>query len=134
MDHTVANGSGRVRQSRGCFVADGTGPPSHSRAVRILMPADAAAAAWVLPSIRFCLKSRTCASLTMSLQALSVTQVSRLTRSGRSNCRQAADLIVAAQFPLRRTQHAHVPHYALLAPLRGKGFSAVRGERRPRDG
>jgi DNA invertase Pin-like site-specific DNA recombinase len=33
----------------------------------------------------------------MSLQALSVTQVSRLTRSGRSNCRQAADLIVAAQ-------------------------------------
>ena len=61
------------------------------------MPADAAAAAWVLPSIRFCLKSRTCASLTMSLQALSVTQTSRLTRSGRSNCRQAADLIVAAQ-------------------------------------
>jgi transposase len=60
------------------------------------MPADAAAAAWVLPSIRFCLKSRTCASLTMSLQALSVTQTSRLTRSGRSNCRQAADLIVAA--------------------------------------
>ena len=59
------------------------------------MPADAAAAAWVLPSLRFCLKSRTCASLTMSLQALSVTQTSRLTRSGRSNCRQTADLIVA---------------------------------------
>jgi len=39
----------------------------------------------------------------MSLQALSVTQTSRLTRSGRSNCRQAADLIVAAhwaQYPL----------------------------------
>ena len=35
----------------------------------------------------------------MSLQALSVTQTSRLTRSGRSNCRQAADLIVAAQAP-----------------------------------
>ena len=35
----------------------------------------------------------------MSLQALSVTQTSRLTRSGRSNCRQAADLIVAAQLP-----------------------------------
>jgi len=33
----------------------------------------------------------------MSLQALSVTQASRLTRTGRSNCRQAADLIVAAQ-------------------------------------
>jgi hypothetical protein len=33
----------------------------------------------------------------MSLQALSVTQASRLTRSGRSNCRQAAVLIVAAQ-------------------------------------
>jgi hypothetical protein len=32
----------------------------------------------------------------MSLQARSVTQASRLTRSGRSNCRQAADLIVAA--------------------------------------
>jgi hypothetical protein len=32
----------------------------------------------------------------MSLQALSVTQTSRLTRSGRSNCRQAAVLIVAA--------------------------------------
>ena len=81
-------------------------PVSHSRAVRILMPADAAAAAWVLPSIRFCLKSRTCASLTMSLQALSVTQTSRLTRSGRSNCRQAADLIVAAQHSTReRLQH-----------------------------
>ena len=44
MGHTVANGSGRVRQSRGCFVTDGTGPASHSRAVRILIPADAAAA------------------------------------------------------------------------------------------
>jgi NhaA family Na+:H+ antiporter len=64
------------------------------------MPADAAAATWVLPSIRFCLKSRTCASLTMSLQALSVTQTSRLTRRGRSNCRQAADLIVAAHLAL----------------------------------
>jgi hypothetical protein len=53
------------------------------------MPADAAAAAWVLPSIRVCLKRRTCVSLTMSLQARSVTQASRLTRSGRSNCRRA---------------------------------------------
>ena len=31
----------------------------------------------------------------MSLQALSVTQTSRLTRSGRSNCRQAAGLFIA---------------------------------------
>ena len=44
----------------------------------------------------------------MSLQALSVTQTSRLTRSGRSNCRQAADLIVAAQSPsAMRTRREH---------------------------
>ena len=78
------NGSGRVRQSRGCFVADGTGPVSHSRAVRRLIPLAAAAAAWVLPSIRFCLMSRTCASVTID---------HRLTQpAGRPD---AADLVVA---------------------------------------
>ena len=42
MSQTAAKGSGRVRQSRGRFVADGTGPVSHSRAVRRLIPLAAA--------------------------------------------------------------------------------------------
>lgn len=45
VSQTAPNGSGRVRQSRGCLVADGAGPVSHSRAVRRLMPQAAAAAA-----------------------------------------------------------------------------------------
>ena len=60
------------------------GPVSHSRAVRKLMLLAAAAAAWVLPAIRFCLMSRTCASVTM---ATTLAQSGRLTPSGRSNCR-----------------------------------------------
>ncbi len=57
--HTSSNGSLRVRQRRGDFACDGSGPRSHSRAVRTLMPAAAAAASCVLPSMRFCLNNRT---------------------------------------------------------------------------
>ena len=56
-------------------------------------PLSAAAASCVLPSIRFCLMSRTCASVTIDHR---LGTAGRPTRSGRSSCRQAADLIVAA--------------------------------------
>jgi hypothetical protein len=130
VDQTVAKGSGRVRQSRGGFVADGTGPASHSRAVRILMLADAAAAAWVLPSIRFCLKSRTCVSLTMSLQARSVTQASRLTRRGRSNCRQASGRFNCRRAELNQnrlsvTRQSWINGVAAIQPCPDSGIPPV---------
>ncbi len=52
----------------------------------------------------------------MSLQALSVTQASRLTRSGRSNCRQAAVLIVAAHIQAGDFTRDEMAAF-LLAPL-----------------
>ena len=59
----------------------------------------------------------------MSLQALSVTQTSRLTRSGRSSCRQAANLIVAAQAEIMRVKLKGEPTLTevgrrLLDPIR----------------
>ncbi len=64
-DHTSTNGSGRVRHVRGSFVADGSGPRCHLRAVLSLIDAAAAAASIVLFSIRFFLSKRTCVSLTI---------------------------------------------------------------------
>ena len=46
------------------FVVDGNGPLCHLRAARSLTPAAAAAAASVLPAIRFSRNRRTCASVT----------------------------------------------------------------------
>jgi hypothetical protein len=63
---TPANGSIRVRQARGFFVCDGSGPLCHCRPVRTLIPAAALAASCVLPSISFCLSKRTCASVTIA--------------------------------------------------------------------
>ena len=55
--HTSANGSSRVRHHRGAFAVDGNGPLCHLRAARSLIPAAAAAAANVLPAIRFSAQS-----------------------------------------------------------------------------
>ena len=63
--HTSTNGSGRVRQSLGVFVADGSGPCCHFLAVLSLIPAAVAAASNVLSFIRFFLSKRTCLSVTI---------------------------------------------------------------------
>ncbi len=54
-----------MRHARGCFVSEGNEPRCHVRAVLSLIPAAAAAASKVLPSIRFFLIKRTCLSLTI---------------------------------------------------------------------
>jgi hypothetical protein len=53
--HTSTNGSSRVRHVRGAV--DGNAPLCHLRAARSLIPAAAAAAANVLPAIRFLAQS-----------------------------------------------------------------------------
>jgi hypothetical protein len=62
--HTPSNGSSRVRQVRGPVFCDGNGPACHTRAVRSLIPAAAAAAANVLPAMRCSRKRCTCRSVT----------------------------------------------------------------------
>jgi hypothetical protein len=61
---TLSKGSARVRHVRAVLVAEGNDPSCQCRAVRSHMPAAAAAAPTVLPSIRFSLNRRTCASVT----------------------------------------------------------------------
>ncbi len=53
-----------MRNFRGAFAVDGNGPLCHLRAARSLIPAAAAAAASVLPAIRFSRNRRTWASVT----------------------------------------------------------------------
>ena len=57
--HTPVNASGRVRQLR-FFFSDGNGPLRHLRAPLALIPAAAADACCVLPSIILRLSSSTC--------------------------------------------------------------------------
>ncbi len=76
--HTSANGSSRVRHHRGAFAVDGNGPLCHLRAARSLIPAAAAAAATVLPAIRFSRNRRTWASVTNPSSARKTSSVTRL--------------------------------------------------------
>jgi hypothetical protein len=48
-----------VRHDRAFLLADGSDPVCQVRAVRWLMPAMAAAASWVFPSMIFCLNNLT---------------------------------------------------------------------------
>src|SRR6185369_5418623 len=106
VDHTSTNGSGRVRHVRGSFVAEGSGPRCHFRAVLSLIDAADAAASIVLFSIRFFLSKRTCLSLTIrgSTSPGTRPELSAPHRrtgrphgrsTGKSNCRQAAEVVVA---------------------------------------
>jgi hypothetical protein len=83
------------------------------------MPADAAAASCVFPSIRFLRNTPTCASFTMEphhLAPLLCRAVGTAT-TGKSNCRYPADLIVVDQGPSRKLIDAVVemkrrnPHF-----------------------
>src|SRR6185437_4168744 len=102
VDHTFTHGSGRVLHARGSFVADGSGPRCHLRAVLSLIPEADAAAPIVLRSIRFFLSKRTCLSLTIrgSTSPGTRPELSAPHRrtgrphgrsTGRSSCRQAAE-------------------------------------------
>jgi len=65
VSQTAINGSGRVLQCRGFFVAEGKGPLFQLRAVLSLIALAAAAATCVFPSFIFCLINLTCASRTI---------------------------------------------------------------------
>ena len=121
VDHTSTNGSGRVRHVRGSFVADGSGPRCHLRAVLSLIPAADAAASIVLSSIRFFLSKRTCLSLTIrgSRSPDTRPELSAPHRrtgrphgrpTGRSSCRQAAEVVVADHPGLVRRYVHLTPH------------------------
>src|SRR5581483_5471127 len=78
----------------------GNGPFSHFRAVRTLIPATAAAASCVLPSMRLCLSSLTCASVTIGPTPPRDGTLARAVRTaptGKSSCRRPAKVIVADQ-------------------------------------
>ena len=81
----------RSRQVRAVFVAEGNAPSCQRRAVRSHMPAATAAAPTVLPSIRFSLNRRTCASVT---NPSSVTEQPRRRNSAASG---PANLIVVGR-------------------------------------
>src|SRR5581483_4892866 len=76
------------------------------RAVRTLIPATAAAASCVLPSMRLCLSSLTCASVTIGPTPPRDGTLARAVRTaptGKSSCRRPAKVIVADHAHPRRT-------------------------------
>ena len=116
--HTVANGSTRVRQVRGDRFADGNGPDRQARAARSLMPAAAAAAARLLPSIRFSRSRRTCASVTIRPPTNSLAQAGSDCRwTGKSNCRQTGNSN-CRQSPRSSTTPAKVGFHSVTTPSR----------------
>ena len=89
LSNTPAKGSGRVRHRCGLRACDGYKPACQWRALRTLMPAPAAAASCVLPSISSFLRNTlTCPSVTMELlPAPFHGSAVRTATTGKSNCR-----------------------------------------------
>jgi len=117
-----------VRHALGVFVADGTAPCCHFRAVLSLIPAAIAAAANVSPDIRRLLKKRTCLSLTIQgsrspgtwsepLRLRRSHKPSAQRRTGKSSCRQPAEIIVA--------DHERSARIVFVASDLWKGFMGV---------
>lgn len=88
---TFANGSGRVRQVRGSFVSDGSGPAFHFRALRSLIPAAAAAVANKLFSMILRLSNLTCASVSIAASLARTPRDPRARRSSRTRRQDGAD-------------------------------------------
>ncbi|HEY2733682.1 MAG TPA: hypothetical protein VGI70_06840, partial [Polyangiales bacterium] len=96
-----------MRQLRGFFVSLGSAPVCHLRAVLTLIAAAADDASCVFFSIIFCLKSLTCASVTIGtpqspstrpeLRTGSFPRAVRSAPTGKSSCRRPAEVIVADQ-------------------------------------
>src|SRR5260370_21711863 len=89
LSNTSAKGSERVRHRCGLRACDGYKPACQWRALRTLMPAPAAAASCVLPSISSFLRNTlTCPSVTMELlPAPFHGSAVRTATTGKSNCR-----------------------------------------------